>query len=66
MTEILFEVALNLVHSLSTPNIRFHSLTLGYRNLPSKNPEEAEKHRQEYEAMVEAARRKGSQDLHCY
>ncbi|XP_067657722.1 TBC1 domain family member 14-like isoform X1 [Haliotis asinina] len=32
-------------------------------NLPSKNPEEAEKHRQEYEAMVEAARRKEQKEM---
>ena len=29
------------------------------RNLPTKDPEEAEKHRQQYEAMVEAAKKKG-------
>lgn len=30
------------------------------RNLPTKSPEEAEKHRQQYEAMVEAAKKKGT------
>lgn len=34
-----------------------------YRNLPSKDPEEAEKHRLQYEAMVEAARKKGKEKL---
>ncbi|KAK3095375.1 hypothetical protein FSP39_013939 [Pinctada imbricata] len=32
-------------------------------NLPSKDPEEAEKHRQQYEAMVEAAKKKEQRDL---
>ncbi|GFN83371.1 TBC1 domain family member 14 [Plakobranchus ocellatus] len=32
-------------------------------NLPSKNPEEAEKHRQQYEEMVEAAKKKELRDL---
>ena len=30
--------------------------------LPSKSPEEAEKHKQEYDAMVEAAKKKGLHD----
>ena len=30
-----------------------------YRNLPTKDPEEAERHRQQYEAMIEAAKKKG-------
>lgn len=30
------------------------------RGLPSKSPEETEKHKQEYEAMVEAAKKKGN------
>ncbi|GFN83366.1 TBC1 domain family member 14 [Plakobranchus ocellatus] len=34
----------------------------GPTNLPSKNPEEAEKHRQQYEEMVEAAKKKGTPD----
>lgn len=33
------------------------------QNLPSKDPEEAEKHRLQYEAMVEAARKKELKDL---
>ncbi|KAH9513225.1 hypothetical protein Btru_034411 [Bulinus truncatus] len=32
-------------------------------NLPSKSPEEAEKHKQQYEAMVEAAKRKELKDI---
>ncbi|KAK3587488.1 hypothetical protein CHS0354_003630 [Potamilus streckersoni] len=32
-------------------------------NLPTKDPEEAERHRQEYEAMVEAAKRKEQKEL---
>ena len=35
------------------------SIFFCYRNLPSKDPEEAERHKQQYEAMVEAARKKG-------
>ena len=31
-----------------------------FRGLPSKSPEEEEKHRLEYEAMIEAAKRKGT------
>ena len=34
-------------------------IILSCRNLPSKDPEEAERHKQQYEAMVEAAKRKG-------
>ena len=37
----------------------FSSVIFCYRNLPSKDPEEAERHKQQYEAMVEAARKKG-------
>ncbi|XP_063434649.1 TBC1 domain family member 14-like isoform X1 [Mytilus trossulus] len=33
------------------------------QNLPTKDPEEAEKHRQQYEAMVEAARKKELKEL---
>jgi hypothetical protein len=33
-----------------------------FRNLPTKDPEEAEKHRLQYEAMVEAAKKKGRKD----
>ncbi|KAK0057348.1 TBC1 domain family member 12 [Biomphalaria pfeifferi] len=32
-------------------------------NLPSKSPEEAEKHRQQYEAMIEAAKKKELKDM---
>lgn len=32
-------------------------------NLPSKDPEEAERHKQQYEAMVEAAKRKEQKEL---
>ena len=31
-----------------------------FRGLPSKSPEEEEKHRLQYEAMIEAAKRKGT------
>lgn len=30
------------------------------RNLPTKDPEEAERHRLQYEAMIEAAKKKGT------
>lgn len=34
-------------------------ILVSVRNLPSKSPEEELRHRQEYEAMVEAAKKKG-------
>ena len=32
------------------------------RNLPSKSPEEEERHRQQYQEMIEAAKRKGKRN----
>lgn len=51
-------VSLNVIKRVlrSNPGICFSC-----RNLPSKDPEEAERHRQEYESMVEMAKKKGLQ-----
>jgi len=41
-----------------------HFFFVLFRNLPAKSSLEAEKHRRQYEQMVEAAKKKGTQHGH--
>ncbi len=49
----LFHIIIN-VYELCVSDI-----CVVFRGLPSKSPEEEEKHRQQYQEMIEAAKRKG-------